>query len=88
LLEGEGTVRVQFVEESDTRYAVETNFKVGVRQPQRIRAMFHDRLWQSSSPRDTDGRFKPEDIKAVMVGINSKRHSTVKMVVSDLEWIK
>lgn len=88
LLEGEGTVRVQFVKKNDTRYAVETNFKTGMRQPQRIRAMFHDRLWQPSSPRDTDGRFKPEDIKAVMVGINSKRHSTVKMVVSDLEWIK
>jgi hypothetical protein len=88
LLEGQGTVRVQFIEKNDTRYAVETNFKAGVRQPQRIRAMFHDRLWQSSSPQDTDGRFKPEDIKAVMVGINSKRHSTVKMVVSNLEWIK
>jgi predicted phosphodiesterase len=88
LLEGEGTVRVQFVEESDTRYAVETNFKAGVRQPQRIRAMFNNRLWQASSPRDPDGRLTPENIKAVMVGINSKRHSTVKMVVSDLTWIK
>jgi hypothetical protein len=88
LLEGEGIVRVQFVEESDTRYAVETNFKAGVRQPQRIRAMFNNRLWQSSSPRDPDGRLTPENIKAVMVGINSKRHSTVKMVVSDLTWIK
>jgi len=88
LLEGEGTVRVQFVEESDTRYAVETNFKAGVRQAQRIRAMFNNRLWQSSSPRDPDGRLTPEKIKAVMVGINSKRHSTVKMAVSDLTWIK
>ncbi len=50
LLEGEGTVRVQFVEKNDTRYAVETNFKAGVRKQQRIRAMFHDRLWQTSSP--------------------------------------
>jgi hypothetical protein len=88
LLEGQGTVRVQFVEKNDTRYAVETNFKTSVRHPQRIRAMFHNSLWQASSPRDTDGRFKPEDIKEVMVGINSKRNSTVKMVVSNLEWIK
>ena len=56
LLEGEGIVRVQLVEESDTRYAVETNFKDGVRQPQRIRAMFNNRLLQVSSPRDPDGR--------------------------------
>ncbi|NIP23063.1 MAG: hypothetical protein GWN67_03285 [Phycisphaerae bacterium] len=88
LLEGEGIVRVQFVEESDTRYAVETNFKAGLHQPQQIRAMFNNRLWQSTSPRDPDGRLTPEKIKAVMVGINSKRHTTVKMVVSDLTWIK
>lgn len=88
LLKGDGIVRVQFVEKNDTRYAVETNFKAGVRQPQRIWAMFRNRLWQPSSPRDTDGRLNPENIKAVMVGINSKRQSTVKMVVSDLTWIK
>jgi hypothetical protein len=88
VVEGQGTIRVQLVEKNDTRYAIETNFKPDLRQPQRIRAMFNDRLWQSSSPRDTDGRFKPQDIKAVMVGINSKKHSTVKMVVSNLEWIK
>ena len=88
LLEGEGIVRVQFVEETGTRYAVETNFKAGLRKPQQLRAMFHNRLWQQSSPRDPDGRLRPEDIRAVMVGINSKRNSTVKMVVSDLAWIK
>ena len=88
LLEGEGIVRVQFVEKNDTRYAVEANFKPSVRQPQRVRAMFNNRLWQSSSPRDTDGEFTPENIKAVMVGINSKRRSIAKMVVSDMEWIK
>ena len=88
LLEGEGIVHVQLVEKSDTRYAVETNFKAGMRQPQQVRAMFNNRLWQASSPRDPDGRLNPESIKAVMVGINSKRHSTVKMVVSDLTWIR
>ena len=72
LLEGEGIVRVQFVEKNDTRYAVETNFKAGVRQPQQVRAMFNNRLWQTSSPRDPDGRLNPENIKAIMVGINSR----------------
>jgi hypothetical protein len=88
LLEGEGTVRVQFVEEGGTRYVVETGFKGSSRQPRPLRAMFHHRIWEPSSPKDPDGRLNPKDIRAVMVGINSKRNSTVKMLVSDLAWTK
>ena len=50
--------------------------------------MFHNRIWGPSSPRDPDGRLNPETIRAIMVGINSKRQAAVKMVVSDPVWIK
>jgi hypothetical protein len=88
LLEGDGIVRVQFVEQNGARYVVETGFKDELRQPQRIMARFSARLWESHSPRDPNGRLDPEEIQAIMIGINSKRNSTVKMVVSDLVWTK
>ncbi len=40
------------------------------------------------TPPDPDGRLNPQNIRKIMVGINSKKHSTVKMAVSDLEWTK
>jgi hypothetical protein len=42
LLEGEGIVRVQFVEANGAQYVAETHFKTGLGRPQRVRAMFHD----------------------------------------------
>jgi hypothetical protein len=87
LLEGEGTIRVQFVEDNGAQYVADTNYKTALKKPQRLLATFSGTLRRPTPP-DPDGRLNPEKIRKVMVGINSKHDSSAKMTVSNLEWIK
>ena len=87
LLEGEGTIRVQFVEANRAQYVADTHYKTALAGPQRVRAKFSGALRRPTPP-DDDGRLNPENIRKIMVGINSKRQSHVRMAVSDLEWTK
>ncbi len=87
LLEGEGAIRVQFVEDNGAQYVADTNFKTQLPRPQRVRAMFSGSL-RRPTPADPDGRLNPQNIRKIMVGINSKRQAGVKMAVSNLEWTK
>lgn len=87
LLEGEGTIRVQFVEDGGAQYVADTHYKADLPGPQRVRAMFSGSLPRPTPP-DPDGRLNPEKISKIMVGINSKPKSRVIMAVSGLEWTK
>jgi len=88
VLEGTGTVRMQFVEASGASYLTEAGIDADNRQPQRSVVLFRHCKWGSFSKPDPDGKLQPSNIRTILVGINSKRNSTVKMSARGLEWVK
>jgi hypothetical protein len=88
LLEGRGTVRVQFLEETGTQYVADTNYDLAKKGPQRVRASLSAVIRRPTSPPDANARLDPDRIRRIMVGINSRRNSRVRMAVSDLAWVK
>ncbi len=88
LIEGDGIIRVQFLEEGNPQYVAETHYDARKKSPQRVRAMFNQGIWRPTSPRDANGRLDPGRIRKIMVGINSRRNTRVKMAVRDLQWVK
>lgn len=86
--QGTGTVRVQFIEQSGAAYLAEAGIDATQREPQRAVVLFRNCKWGSHSNPDLDGKLQPENIRMILVGINSERKSHVKMAVSDLEWVR
>ncbi|MBN1343401.1 MAG: hypothetical protein JXQ73_12010 [Phycisphaerae bacterium] len=87
LLEGHGDVRVQFIEEGGSAYVAKVQFDPSKREPQRALALFQEAEYGSYSKPDANNRLDPDQIRTVLVGINAKRDSTVKMTVRDLAWV-
>ena len=88
VLEGTGNVRVQFIEENGAAYLTEIGIDADARTPQKAFARFSQARWGSYSRPDPDGKLQPRNIRTVLVGINSKRESRVRMVVSGLTWVR
>lgn len=88
LLEGAGTVRMQFVEANGASYLAEAGVDPDNRSPQRALVLFRHCRWGPFSKQDSDGKLQPSDIRTILVGINSRRDTKVRMVVRDLEWCK
>ncbi|MBL7044538.1 MAG: hypothetical protein ISR77_38280 [Pirellulaceae bacterium] len=86
LLEGTGTVRVQFIEANGASYMADAGVDPDNRSPQRALVRFRDCRWGSFSKRDSDGRLQPANIRTILVGINSRQNTKVQMMVCDLEW--
>ena len=86
LLEGTGTVRVQFVEANGASYLAEAGVDPDNRSPQRVVVLFRHCRWGPFSPQDSDGKLQPPDIRAILVGINSRPNTKVRLVVRDLAW--
>lgn len=88
LLEGEGQLNVQFTEENGASYITAVPVNAALRTPQRAVCRFSGVSWGPWSKPDPDGGLQPSRIRQVMVGINSKSNTTVKLVVSDLAWVR
>lgn len=88
ILEGTGTVSVQFIESSGASYVANAHVRTDIQGPQTAFALFSDASWGSFSAPDANGRLNPEDIHTVLVGINSQVNSTVRMAVRDLAWVR
>ena len=88
VLEGTGTVRVQFIEECGAAYLAEAGIDADRREQQRAVVLFRNCKWGSHSRPDPDGKLQPAKIREILVGINSNRKSKVKMAVTGLEWIR
>ncbi len=88
VLQGTGTVRVQFIEQSGAAYLADAGIDATRREPQRAVVLFRNCRWGPHSRPDPDGRLQPANIRAILVGINSQRQSQVKMSVSGLEWVR
>jgi hypothetical protein len=88
VLQGSGSVRVQFIEQSGAAYSADVGVDAESRESQRAVVLFRRCQWGSYTPPDPDGRLQPSNIRAILVGINAERNSQVRMVVSALEWIR
>lgn len=88
VLEGTGTVRVQFVEQGGAAYLADAGVDAARHEPQRAVVLFRNCKWGPHSKPDPDGRLQPANIRTILVGINSQRKSQVKMTVSGLEWVR
>lgn len=88
VLEGTGTVRVQFIEESGAAYLADAGIHAGRREAQRAVVLFEHCKWGTHSRPDPDGKLLPASIRSILVGINSERKSKVKMAVTGLEWVR
>ena len=88
LLEGEGRIRCQFTEESGATYLGEFDMDPGKRTPQKAMALFRYATWGSYSEEDPNHKLDPEQIRRLLVGINAKPNSRVRMVVRDVHWVK
>lgn len=88
LIEGEGTLRCQFGEESGAMYLAELNAKAGEREPQRLTALFGSATWGSYSKPDPNRTLDPDQIRRLLVGINAKPNTRVRLLVRDIRWIK
>ncbi len=88
LLEGNGTVRCQFGEESGAMYMGELDWKPNENGPQKLMALFSDTQWGSYSKPDPDGKLDPNQIRRLYVGINAKAKTRVRLLVRDIQWLK
>ena len=88
LLEGKGEMRVQFIEENGAAYITSIEVQDDIQEPQTVTALFSDASWGPYSAQDPDGNLQPEKIRTILVGINGKRNSSVKMCLCDLAWVK
>jgi hypothetical protein len=88
VIQGTGTVRIQFVEQGGAAYLADAGIDATRHEPQRAVVLFRNCRWESHSQPDPDRRLQPESIRTILVGINSQRKSQVKMAVSALEWVR
>ncbi|MBN2451581.1 MAG: hypothetical protein JXR77_14430, partial [Lentisphaeria bacterium] len=86
--EGSGVLRVQFAEEAGAGYIVDMHADAALRTPQKVLVAFDNANWGAWSKPDPDGQLRPEDIRRVLVGINSHRGTTVSYSVHDLAWVR
>lgn len=88
LIEGEGTLRAQFVEASGAAYVAGFDQPKHGEQPQRLTALFRDAIWGSHSRKDPSGKLEPENVRRLMIGINAERDSRVRLLVRDPSWVR
>ena len=88
VLEGSGSLRVQFLEEGGSAYLAELpyDFKKGGKQ--NLMAFFEKASWGGHSRPDADGKLSPAEIGGVMIGINAQRNSRVRLVVGNVRWVR
>ena len=88
VLEGEGTLRVQFLEEGGPAYLGELPYSFKKRGRQSLTAFFDKAAWGGHSRPDADGKLTPAEVSGVMVGINAKKNSRVRLAVGSVRWVR
>ena len=85
--EGEGTLRVQFIETGGACYVCELPYDFSQRGRQTLTAFFEKASWGPHSRPDADGKLVPTEVAGVMLGINATRNSRVRLVVGGVRWV-
>lgn len=85
--EGEGTLRVQFIEAGGACYVGEVPYDFSQRGRQTLTAFFDKASWGAHSRPDADGKLVPVEVAGVMIGINATRNSRVRLAVGGVRWV-
>lgn len=88
VLEGEGTLRAQFIEAGGSTYLGELQYNFKKRGRQTVVAFFEKANWVSYSRRDADGKLTPMEMNGLMLGINAQRNSRVRLAIGNVRWVK
>ncbi len=88
ILQGAGDVRIQFIEKNGASYITDVGIHTDIHEPQKAVVLFDSVRWGEWSQSDPDKHLTLKDIRQILVGVNSKKNSTVKMVIRDLNWIR
>jgi hypothetical protein len=88
LLEGTGDIRCQFAEEGGATYLGELDADAGSQAPQKVFALFRNASWGSYSAKDENGKLDAPQIRRLLVGINAKPKTKVRLLVKDVRWVK
>jgi hypothetical protein len=88
VLEGEGTFRVQFVDQEGASHIGQLQLSADVQDPQRAVCLFSQIRRASSSKAGPDNGLRPSQVRKIMVGMNAKRDSRVSYVIRGLEWVQ
>jgi len=88
ILEGEGDLRAQFLEDGGSAYLTDLAYNGRRGGRQTVAAFFDKANWGSYSRPDADGVLSPAEIGGLMVGINAKRNSRVRLAVGNVRWVK
>ena len=87
VLEGTGTLRVQFLEDGGSAYLGELPYDFRKGGKQNLTAFFDKASWGGHSRPDEDSKLSPHEIGGVMVGINARKNSRVRLAVGNMRWI-
>ena len=88
VLEGKGTVRVQFVEGTGSHYVADTSIRSEKREPQTAVTLLDDAQWGPFSNPDATQELEPGSVHSVMIGINASKGERVTLWVKDLAWVR
>lgn len=88
VLEGSGTLRAQFSETGGSSYISELayDFKKGGRQT--LVAFFDKASRVGYSKPDMDGKLTRNELSGLMIGINAKRNSRVRLAIGNVRWVR
>ncbi len=88
VLEGAGALRAQFVEEGGSAYLCELPYDFVKGGRQTVVAFFDKANWGGHSRPDADGKLTLADLTGVLIGINAKKQSRVRVALGNLRWVK
>jgi hypothetical protein len=88
LIEGDARVRVQFQEENGAFYIGETDTPRDSDAPHRATVFFAETTWRAATEADADSHLTPEDITHLLVGVNARPESRVRLWISDPAWVQ
>ncbi|MGI6460842.1 MAG: hypothetical protein ACOX5J_12265 [Candidatus Hydrogenedentales bacterium] len=88
LIEGEGSVNAQFIEESGATYVARLGAPSAGDGPQRVMALFSEARWASYSRPDPNGRLDPGQISIILIGLSSRRNTRAELALADPAWVR
>lgn len=88
VLEGQGTLRAQFLEAGGSAYLGVLPYSMKKRGRQTVTVLFEQAGCGSHSRPDPDGKLTPGALDGLMIGINAQKNSRVRLAVGAVRWIK
>ena len=88
LLEGQGELRAQFAEAGGSAYLGDLPYRAPPGGKQTVTLLFEHTVWGTFSRADTDNKLTLPEVSSVLIGINAKKNSRVRLSIGNLRWVK